>query len=37
MIKTEDEIFHELTEDELKARKPLAYFGWEGTESLSFF
>ena len=37
MIKTEDEIFHELTEDELTARKPLAYFGWEGTGSLSFF
>lgn len=25
------------TEDELKARKPFAYFGWEGTGSLSFF
>lgn len=37
MIETVDEIFRELTEDELKARKPFAYFGWEGTGSLSFF
>lgn len=36
MIKTEDEIFHELTEAEFKARKPLAYFGWEGDGSFSF-
>lgn len=36
MIKTEDEIFHELTEDELKAREPFACFGWEGDGSFSF-
>lgn len=32
-----DEIFHELTRDEVAKNKPFSYFGWEGVDALAFY